>query len=424
MPTYNPVAGTNLTQANSTLGQAGGYAVPDQQLKSLAGQGDVGSFGFAGDTGGVRSSAVGQLNQLLNTTPDRAKLAADSYQLLQDQYEPKYQQDLRQVGQRAAALGRVGAGLTTNDLTGVQQAKDNYFSQQGRALATDAAQQALADQQAKLAAAQGLTGTLGGLDLSAGGLNQAYNQMALNERGNSFGRLSGLSNAAFNNLLNLSGRQADYAGIGRNDALTERSAQREAQDAANQVGAAQAGFNRGISSDLYGRESDAYSRGVNERDAALQYDQTRFQNNRNQFGDLNAYEQSLLGNDAANRNEIRGERGYQYGLEQDAQGARERQYANEQAANNNNFNQALQLAQFGYGTNPSGAYNAAGAQQGQQAGQTLDTFGPLFSEWAKRQRQGGVPAPTGQPTYTTSTPPVDLLNIPQPQVRTPIDRKR
>jgi hypothetical protein len=77
--------------------------------------------------------------------PDRNQMAKESYDIWQTQTEPQYQQDLRGVGQKAAALGRVGAGMTTNDLTGVLGQRTTAQDLLKRSLINDANQQILQD---------------------------------------------------------------------------------------------------------------------------------------------------------------------------------------------------------------------------------------------------------------------------------------
>jgi hypothetical protein len=269
--------------------------------------------------------------------------------------------------------------------------------------------------------------------------------MALNERGNSFGRMQSLSQNSFRNLMDLSGREADYAGTDRQDALQERGARSEAERGANDVRGRQADFGRGASQDLYGREDDSYRRGVGERDAAQDYESRTFGQRRSQFGDLSGYEGDVRGSQRSDRGELRGERGfqagerdrqygidrdqiddqrsdrreqrgerdwqygldqdyqreqrgrrdefrgerdYQYGLERDSIGDRERQFGLEQGAQNDDFNRQMRMAEFGYGQNPSSAYAQAGGRQGQQASDTLSGIGPMFGEWAQRRQRG------------------------------------
>lgn len=134
------------------------------RLASGAGGGG-GSFGGSGDTNALRQKYLDSINGLEG--PNREELAAKQFALLQEQGEPAFQEQLRQVGQRAAAFGRTGAGMTTNDLGTVAQRRNEALSQAARGLSYDAAGQSLAD---KLAIS-GATGEgydrIGRVDLNA-----------------------------------------------------------------------------------------------------------------------------------------------------------------------------------------------------------------------------------------------------------------
>lgn len=387
-PGYNPVAGTDFSKTNQFLGAAAGQ-VNQPALGGAAGPGQQGSFTYGADTGAARGTISQQLTNTLNNTPDRMKLAQDSYNLLQDQYQPRYEQDLRAVGQKAAALGRVGSGLTTNDLTGVQQAKDNYFSQQARGLATDAAQQSLSDQINKLNAAQGATQTLGGLDTAAGGLNLGYQNSNNADRQASFDRQRAAGNDAFGRNMDLANVYGQQAQVGRNDALTERGAQTDAARYGNDILDRKAGAARQYGLDQYGIGADQYGR---ERQAT----QDQFGRNQSIFGDLANYEQGLYGQEQSARNEMRGERGYQQGLDQQAQQDRIAQQAAEFGQQNQNFqNSATMLGAGGY--DPSSVYGQQAAGYGQQAQDAYVGAGDLFSQWAQSRAGQSGPAPVPQP---------------------------
>jgi hypothetical protein len=74
--------------------------------------------------------------QGLSSAPDRAQLAAQALQLQRTMTEPQFQQDMRSVGQKAAAFGRTGAGMTTNELTDVALAREKNLNQFGEQAAS------------------------------------------------------------------------------------------------------------------------------------------------------------------------------------------------------------------------------------------------------------------------------------------------
>jgi len=103
--------------------------------------------------------------------PDRTQLAQEAFNIFREGRQPQFDMDLRNVGKRASALGRVGAGMTTNDLTGVFGQQERGFDLLSRSLINDAAGQTLQDR-LNIAGATGQgSGILEGQDLSRQGLN-------------------------------------------------------------------------------------------------------------------------------------------------------------------------------------------------------------------------------------------------------------
>lgn len=392
---YQAVAGSDQSRTRSLLDQAAGGVNPSSTLTSLAAQGGgAGGFGYGADTTGVRSQTTGQLNTVLQNTPDRAKLAADAYALLQERAQPAYEQSLRSVGQKAAALGRVGSGLTTNELGDVATLHDRTLDQSRRQLAGDAASLTLQDQLSKLGAAQGVLGQLGGLDTSAGQLNLGYAQQNNQSRNDAFRNQFDLENARYGRLTDLAGRENQLATQGRNEQLGERDARIEAETRGNALGITKANANRTYGSDLYGLQSDAYGRAADERNAANAYDQQTFNNRRNVFGDTAGYAQQLENSDRANRDELRGERGYQYGLSRDAQGDAIDQYRAQEGQYGNDFNRALDQYTVGYGADPSALYGEQQQQAQGQADSSLGGIGDLIGAFAKSRSAGrAIPQP-------------------------------
>ena len=125
---------------------------------------------------GTTQGQVDTARNSLSTGPDRQALAASTFQLLRDQGESAYRQAVRQVGQNAAKFGRIGAGMTTNDLTGLEASRERDLSQAARGLSLDAAGSTLADRQAILS-------SLGGLESQQYGQGAAGRNELRGERG-------------------------------------------------------------------------------------------------------------------------------------------------------------------------------------------------------------------------------------------------
>jgi hypothetical protein len=95
------------------------------------------------EASGARSMAYGDLQSLGG--PDRAALAESTFNRLRESTAPAFQKDLQGVGQRAAALGRLGAGMTTSDLGDVVQRREEFLGREQGRLADEAAGLTLSD---------------------------------------------------------------------------------------------------------------------------------------------------------------------------------------------------------------------------------------------------------------------------------------
>lgn len=401
---YRPVAGTDLSSARQYLATAGANIGPSAAASGLMGPGAMGGFAFGGDTGQVRGQTKAQLDKVLNTTPDRSALASSELQRLIQESDPAFQNDMRNVNKKAAAMGRGGAGITTSDLGDVLQRRNEQIAFRQMELADRVAQQKLQDEQDKLNAAMGVTQGFGGLDLSAGSLNLGYQNANNAERGAAFDRARALGNDTFGRAMDASNQSARFAGIDRGDALTERDAERTAQLDANDVFRSRSDAMRRMGSDLYGLDSDAYGRGRYERDAALDFDQGMFRNRMDLFGALSGEDQRLTQNDRSDRNELRGERDYQYGLSRDAQGDRRQARLDEEDLLNSRFRRGQGLFDAGYSQDPTGIMGGQANSFGQDAASNYGAMGDLFGTWAQRRTMRGRQGPSG---------PVPQVTIPE-----------
>jgi hypothetical protein len=390
---YTPVAGTDLSGAKGFMGAAAGQVNPSAAAQGLAGMGSTGSFGYSGDTSGVRGQAVGQLSKMLGSAPDRATLASNTLSRLRADTDAAYQGDLRAVSQKAAAMGRRGSGLTTSDLGDVAQRRNEFLDRRTAELADNAASMTLEDERAKLMAAQGLGDSLAGQDTAAGSLNLGYQNSNNAERGAAFDRTRALGNDAFGRNMDLSNQSARFAGIERGDAMDERDYRARTEDRSNALLRDKAGFARDTARDLYGIDSDQYGRARGERDAEQDFNQQQIGNSRNRFLDMAGYEGDLAGRERSDRNELRGERDFQVGQEDNAFNRRRQQMLDEEALYGQEFSRGRDLFDMGYGATDSYAkdlYGQAGRQDQQGAEQTASGV-DLFGEWARsRQNSGGT----------------------------------
>jgi hypothetical protein len=391
---YTPVAGTDLSGAQKYLSQAGASIGPSAAASGLMGQGQTGGFGYSGDTQGLRGTTMSQLDKTLNNTPDRGQLASDAYNLLLERSAPQEQMQDRGLAQKTAALGRVGSGMFNSEQMDLATSRERERDMARRDLANNAAGLSLQDQMDKLNASRGVTSDFSGYDLGAGNLNLGYQNSNNAERGNAFDRARALGNDTFNQNLAASSQSANLAGVARGDALEERDALRTSGLDNNNVLANKAASNRTLGSDLYGMDSDAYNRATGERDAGLNYDQNIFRNRQNIFADAGNDEQRLLGNDRYNADEMRGERGYQYGLERDAQGDRRQQTMDQDYLLNSRFGRGQGLTNAGYANDPTGVLGQQAQGYGQAASDSYGSAGDLFGNYAlNRQINPNATAP-------------------------------
>lgn len=273
------VKGTDTSAAQGLLNKA---------ATSYGASGGVSGFGgYGADTGAARSALTGSLANLQG--PDRSKLAADAFKLLQEQQAPGRAMDYQNVGRKAAALGRVGAGMTTNDLTGLSQSYANADDQAARGLAMDAAGQTLNDRLGITNTLSGVAGQLSGLDQGAAGLNQSAslaNANLANSRGSSF--------------ANLAGDQLALSQVPHNEQVQDRAYGLDRSSALS-----------GLSKDAFNTGSSLRNEARGEGDRRLAYDQANLAKNSGIYNDLAGGEQQVFNQGQATRNEIRGERSNQ-----------------------------------------------------------------------------------------------------------------
>ena len=113
----------------------------------------------------------GQVDTALGalTGPDRGELASQAFSRIQEASAPRFQSELRDVGRRAAALGRIGSGVTTSELGDVQVTRERDLDLLRRGLATDAAGRQLDDRFRTLGATEGVADRLFGQERSSRG---------------------------------------------------------------------------------------------------------------------------------------------------------------------------------------------------------------------------------------------------------------
>jgi hypothetical protein len=425
---YN-TAGANAQYGAAQSGLAGAAAGSQAALQGLQGRGgfggggantadfsradglvgetmgrDVGqNFDYGGDTGAARGLASSALSRAMNA-PDRNALASESLSLLEERSRPGYDQTLRQVGAKNAAMGRRGSGVTTNELGDVTLGRERELGLARRDLANEASSRTMQDNSDRVNLSMGVTQGLGAEDRGKAGVRQGAAGITL--RGAE--QLSG--NAKFNAAQaessaqrNAQGAQFgasferglanDIYGMGRDQSnLAMDVGDRYGQQDTARVGLGerQAGFTRGLANDTGNFTRDEYGAGVDERNTSRrdEYDQGDFA--RTKFGDMRGYLGDERSNDRSNRNEIRNERNYQYGLSRDAIGDEYDRADFEERLRGNRYNRGMGTTNVGFGgQSPSGAYSDSANQYRQSSADNFEGAGQSLASMGNRRSGAG-----------------------------------
>lgn len=218
------IAGTDLSRAREALsryqGEIGNVALTAQHNRVD----NPLTFDAAADTQALRGRITQGVDTLFNA-PNRQQIAAETLRLAEEQAAPLDAMRLRQVVQRAAAAGRTKSGMTTNDLTGVEQDARNRRDILARSVSNDAAAHEMSDRLARLSAVQGAQGQLFGQDTTDAQIEQSLRGEARGER--DFWAQQDLAKAQLaaqraGLLDTVTGRETDMAQIGRRDLESDR----------------------------------------------------------------------------------------------------------------------------------------------------------------------------------------------------------
>lgn len=195
----------------------------------------------------LRRIAMGQVRDLASA-PDRAQLAARALALQRQMTTPAWQQDLRAAGQQAAALGRIGAGMTTNELNDITLAREKALGQYGEDAALQAAGMEMQDRLNRLGATAGYQGQITAEDLARAGFTQ----------GNALARF----------------------GVGstvRGQNVDERNFQAQQAMNTSQIAAARAGGLAGLVGNQYAVDTTGFNQGLQRSNLDLNVQQARAQ---------------------------------------------------------------------------------------------------------------------------------------------------
>ncbi|HEY8431160.1 MAG TPA: hypothetical protein VIL20_22425, partial [Sandaracinaceae bacterium] len=123
----------------------------------------------------------------LFSTPDRATLASQQFRDLLEQAAEARRIGVRDIGRAAAALGRIGAGMTTSQLGDLGERIETQIAREASRLAAETAGQELADRLARLQAATSVGGQFRGEDLAEARFGQSLRDELRGERAFQYG---------------------------------------------------------------------------------------------------------------------------------------------------------------------------------------------------------------------------------------------
>src|SRR5690606_19227565 len=102
-------------------------------------------------------------------------------------YTTLFRSGVRDIGRAAAALGRIGAGITTSQLGDLEDRIQTQIAREASRLAAETAGQELADRLARFQAALGAGGQLRGEDLAEARFGQSLRDELRGERAYQYG---------------------------------------------------------------------------------------------------------------------------------------------------------------------------------------------------------------------------------------------
>src|SRR5690606_22364387 len=157
---------------------------PGQDLIST----QISPIGFTPSEAAERARALTlQGLESLFAPRDRAALASQQFQNLLEQAAEARQTGVRDIGRAAAALGRIGAGITTSQLGDLEERIQTQIAREASRLAAETAGQELADRLARFQAALGAGGQLRGEDLAEARFGQSLRDELRGERAYQYG---------------------------------------------------------------------------------------------------------------------------------------------------------------------------------------------------------------------------------------------
>ena len=321
---------------------------------------------------------------------DRSSIARDRLSAFDARAEPRIRDQLRSVGQRAAALGRIGMGETSVEAL---RPYTDYLSQRAaleKDLAADTAAGEIEDRRAALDAARALVGEeeafgagrrseLRGERSFETAVGESNINRRIGERDTSLG-------VQERNIARDLGLSAEEAALMERN-LARRGSERDSATALTERNRARAVGERdtamGLTERNHGREFDA-NRAALEMAAGLGgVEQAGNLARVNTFGGL---EDDLFGREADQREELRTERDYQSLVERQALEDAIRQQQMEWGREGDLWNRDFAEDTLAAGLNPAGVYMGGAGLYGQAGAGAYGGAADLLGQWLARER--------------------------------------
>lgn len=180
IPAYRRIDPTGFAESRGLLQEAGTLS-RGGDLPAFEGVA-TGTYAPSAEAGRARTLTAQGLESLIGA-PSRQDLALETFRRLEGESVPETQAAIRSLGQRAAALGRTGSGMVTEEAGDIFGARKLKLENIKKELASETAAQELNDRLNRLQATQGVAGQLSGEDLARAGFEQGLRGETRGERG-------------------------------------------------------------------------------------------------------------------------------------------------------------------------------------------------------------------------------------------------
>ncbi len=395
---YGNIAANNYSRSYGLLGQAQGMIPGGNSIRDFRGVSGPGSFDESQQSQQVRDMTMERLKAL--NGPDRGALAESNFNRLEQSSRPEWEDALRTVGQKNAALGRLGSGMVTNNLMDITAQREQYLARARGQLSDDAAARTLEDRLGVLGGHQSVYGQFGGEDRANAGMDQSMRDETRREREAGIGYDFGKSNLALQRSQATSGLAGQYAGLDaarRSEQVGERDFDFNRDLASANLAGSRAGIYAGLGQAEGGFATSQYAQRANERDAGNAYGFNQFNAQHGLLNTMGGLEAQRYQQDLSGRNEQRVERDWQNTMSQQGMNNEMQRRLMEEQLYGNQFDRQLRGAstygQMGYGNNPSGTYLDASNQYAQSGAQGSADFARQLEQQSYLdyiRRQGGI----------------------------------